>query len=55
MCPGGSRSERARLQLRVELAAAAPPHAALVYGAGVPDPICAVALFNQLEAQVLAA
>ena len=47
--------ERARLQLRVELAIAASPHAALVYGAGVPDPICAVALFNQLETQVLAA
>jgi len=47
--------ERARLQLRVELAVAAPPHAAVVYGAGVPDPICAVALFNELETQILAA
>jgi len=47
--------ERARLQLRVELAVAVPPHAAVVYGAGVPDPICAVALFNELETQVLAA
>jgi len=47
--------ERARLELRVELATAAPPHAAVVHGAGVPDPICAVALFNQLESQVLAA
>jgi len=47
--------ERARLQLRVELAVAAPPHAALVYGAGVPDPMCAVALFKELETRVLAA
>jgi len=47
--------ERARLELRVELAVAAPPHPALVYGAGVPDRICAVALFNELETQVLAA
>jgi len=47
--------ERARLELRVELAVAVPPHAAVVYGAGVPEPICAVALFNELETQVLAA
>jgi len=47
--------ERTRLQLRVELAEAAPPHAAVVHGAGVPDPVCSIALFNQLEVQLLAA
>lgn len=47
--------ERARLQLRVELALAEPPHAALVFGAGVPEPGCAVRLFNELETRLLAA
>jgi len=47
--------QRARLELRVELAVGTPPHAAVVYGAGVPHPSCAVALFNELEIRVLAA
>jgi hypothetical protein len=46
--------ERARLELRAELAFAPVPHAAVVHGAGVPDPACAAALFSQLEMQVLA-
>lgn len=46
--------ERARLQLRAELAAATPPHVALVHDAGAPEPARAVALFSQLEALVLA-
>lgn len=47
--------DRARLELRVELAFAPAPHAAVVYGAGVPDPACAAALFGALETQVLVA
>ena len=47
--------EQARLQLRVELAFAPVPHPSVLLGAGVPDPVCAAALFSQLETQVLCA
>lgn len=47
--------ERARLELRVELAFAPPPHPAVARGAGVPDPASATALFSELERRLLAA
>jgi len=50
-----SAIQRARLELRVELASAGDPDAAVIYGAGVPDPARAAALFGELETQVLAA
>jgi hypothetical protein len=47
--------QRARLELRAELAFAPAPDAAVLHHAGVPDPACAVALFRELETLVLAA
>jgi hypothetical protein len=47
--------ERARLELRVELAFAPAPDLTVMLGAGVPDPTSAAAMFNELETLVLAA
>jgi hypothetical protein len=47
--------ERARLELREELAFGAAPHPSVVHQAGVPTPERALALFGELEHQVLLA
>jgi hypothetical protein len=48
-----SAMQRARRELRTELASGAAPHPAVARQAGVPQPARAAALFGELEQRVL--